>query len=700
MNSRFRLLSILIGLIASFSSPSFADVELPMGSLSGCPFVHNDAYDMSSLISTLKAQIGADLNGKNKCKQSLQAIVDNLSPLQDFYLTLDPQTKQRITRSVYSNSLTALNTRRLQLEAGSNTASPEYTLLLTQISSIETSNLFNQVDLESVRQLNQQSGEAYYRTQLLGYTSNVIATLNSTLRSNPDCIGNIGGWSSTLSAVLGGFSLASGLGVNPTAQLIGSAIGVGGQLVSLLQDSKARKSYNELVKLQNQQTLACTYYSIKKASCEYQRAYRVSQETAKLREFVRNRFAASYQGEYERFFVNRGRVKFLGDVFAMIAQMGSPLTLDQTIITSYLAAKSVDFTTLGDPPPANAADDVIKSWLLRAKAYGVSFSEFSNITGGPATLPEQYNAAVADIRSKKAIIISAERLIRANLSFIDLRRRLSSEFPNFRVNLVEMKAFLLTMQNSQLVPDGDKGTINAAYTLVTKLLEFWDVAYSVNGVENPNYEEEVVSKGGAIFEELAKGSVAQLTKQSVTSLAGKGIDRMSWAFGVIRNAYLNRDTESNLPLTSRFSEYQRDRDVLSNVIANYQAFSGAGTTFRDEQFTKPLKSFEDAFRKEMLSSLEYALSNHRGIPELTGQTAAQLCAMYSPSLVAMSKSGFFGSNSASQYAAVCQSRFKTLGMNRLVSTEDFVIDYADDCTYFTYNRQLEIQNLLAQLIKP
>jgi len=690
-------------LVALFilSGNAHADVELPLGNLSGCPFVHGDPYDLSPLLETLKAQLAAQLDNRNSCKQAIQSIVSNLSPLQDFYKTISPATKQRITKSIYANALVGLSERKLALEASGDFASLEYQSVAGQISSITSSELANEIDLESLKTINDQNTEAYYRNQLALYITNTLNAYNSTVRTNPQCIGSLGGWGTALSAVMGGFSVATGLGVNPSAQIIGAAVGAATQLITLLQDSKVRSAYNDLVRLKNQKTLACTYYSIKKASCEYRRAFRLSQDVSKLQQFLRNRFDATRIGEYERYFVNRGRIKRFGEVFALIAQMGSPLTLDQTLLNSYLAAKAVDFKNLGNPPDATASDDVIKGWLLRARAYGVSFSEI-NYNNGGVIIPirDQLKTAKDDIAAKKATILSAETLIRANLSFLDLRRSLSSEFPNIRMNANEAKTYLTLMKDSPLVIDTDKGTIDAAISLVGKLQDFLDVAISNGGVPNATYEDDVVAKGGAIFEELAKGSVAQLTKQSVLALGGKGIDRLGWAFGVIRNAFLNRDLDQHLPPEERFAEYQRNRDALADVIGNYQAFSGAGTTFRNEEFGKIVSSFESGFRKEMLQSLELALSGDDAIPELKSDTAAHLCAMYYPSLETMSRHGLFGDNRPAKILSECKEKFKKLPTNRLISDEDFTIDYSDDCTYFTYSREIEIQNLLAQLVKP
>jgi hypothetical protein len=696
----FPIRSVLLSTLI-FSQSVRAEVELPIGSIGGCPFIHEDAYDLAPILETLKAQLSTELNNRNKCKQSIQAIVSNLTPLQDFYKTLDPTTRQRITQQAYQDALNALNGRKIQLELAGDTSSTEYLTVISRIGTIEDSNLLNSIDLQTTQALSSQGIRADYRNQLLTYTSNVLNAYNDTARNHPECISSMGGWSTALSTVLGGFSIATGLGINPAAWVIGAAIGTGVQLVTLLQDSKVRASYNDLTRLKNYKTLACTYYSLKKASCEYQRAYLISQDTGKIRAFLRNRFGAGSEGEYERFFVNQGRIKFLGDLFALISQMGSPLTLDQTLLSSYLTAKAVDFKNLGDAPPATATDDVIKSWLLRARSFGVSYSEISIQTGSAIAVPlrDQLKNAIDDITSKLGTIASAEKLIRSNLSFLDLKRKIESDFPKANRYVLEMAKYLNLRRDSGLISNQEKGTIDGAITLLTLLNDFLDVAVENKGIKNATYEEDIVNKGGMIFEELAKGSVAQLNRQSVLTLSSKGTDRLGWAFGVIRNSYLNRDQEQNLPRADRFSEFQKNRNILSDVVGNYEVFAGPGTAFRNEEFSKSLSIFENSFKKEMLRSLDFAMTNQKGLPELKGQTAAHLCALYYPSLKNLSRSGVFGDNQAAEILKACQDTYKTLKMNLLVADEDFKIDYGNDCTYFQYTREMDIQNLLANLIR-
>lgn len=683
-----------------FTSIVKADFELPLGSISNCPFIQNDKYDISSVLETIKAQIATELEGRKSCKQELQRFLSSLSPLQDFYKTIDQSMKYKITHSVYANALSSLSSRKVALELKGDFNSLEYQNILNQIYTIESSNLLNAIDLQFIQENSQQDLEAYYRNQLLKHTSHILNIFGSTAKNRPECAGKLSGWEDILSTVLSGASVGAGLGLNPTAQILGAAAGISSQLVSSLQDSKIRKSYNDLIKLKNYKTLACTYYTVKKTSCEYQRAYLLSKDQNRLREYIKNKFRSDIIGEYERFFVNQGRIVNIGSVFSIIAQMGSPLTLDSELIQAYLNAKSIDFEKLGPPPSIDESDEVIKSWLIRAKAFGVSFRELNYQSGEIYSLKSQLQSALKDIENKKAVIQSSEKIMKENLSFLDLRRRLSAVSPHITNNVIEMISYFERLRNSDIVMPQDKPTLKAAESLLIKLKNFLLVTASSLDSDNGlnEYEREVISIGGLIFQELAKGSVAQLNTQSVLALSSKGTDRISWAFGAIRNGYLVLDQKGGIPLEERFSEYQKNHNFLSDVIANYNAFYGSGTTFRNEDIAKAISSFEGAFYKDIYNSLELSMDNDLGWKELRGKSASHLCALYSSTLSHLStKKSVFG-NKAEKLLKMCKANFKELELNGLVSQDNFKIDYANECSYFDYTRETEMQNLLSHLL--
>ncbi len=691
-------ISCLLAVIYSFNA--LAVVELPHDNLVGCPFYHEDMYDMSPILETLKGQIATDLNHKNSCKQTSQNILSNLLPLHDFYKSLDPAVKQKLAQSMYQNALQALVTSKMNLEMSGDTTSAQYVALSNQISIIEQADFNNTIELGGLRSDQQQNSEAYYKTQLLNYTSNLINSVNTAIKTNPGCIDSVIGVEQVLGAILGGFSLASGLSVNPVVSVIGASLGVGSQLLVLLQEHKMRSAHNDLLKLKNYKTLACTYYSIKKSTCEYKRALKVSKDAKKMREFFKNQFSSGHKGEYEKFFVSRGRITPIGDVFKVVTQMGSPLTLDMRILFSYLAAKAVDLNAVGNPPSSNSPTLVIKTWLLKAKTLGVSFQEYNLQTSLPIPLGEQLEAAITDIENKKSTIEAAEVLMLANPSFQDLKRKLSSDFPNIRQHVAAMEEYLQKTNDSDLINPMHRETLEAATILLRKLKDFLDVSLLFNAtsktITGDEYDRAIIEKGALLFKELAKGSVAQLTDQSVIALANRGNDRLNWAHNVIKNAYLDRDLK--LAEEERFFEFQKQRSAISEVMANYEAFTGAGTTFRNEEFSTATYTFEKSFRKQFLKSLEYSIRNKRGLDDLKGSTAAHLCALYSPSLSMISKEALLGDYQTGRFLKFCRENYKELPLNALVSDKNFTIDYENECSYFDYNRELEIQNLLSKLI--
>jgi hypothetical protein len=89
------------------------------------------------------------------------------------------------------------------------------------------------------------------------------------------------------------------------------------------------------------------------------------------------------------------------------------------------------------------------------------------------------------------------------------------------------------------------------------------------------------------------------------------------------------------------------------------------------------------------------MENKRGVSDLEGETARHLCALYFPSLRFLAKSN----KVANKLFSECSAKYQTLGTNRIVSDADFQIDYNDDCTYFKYHREIEIQNTLSRLLK-
>lgn len=732
---KYAIRSAAVFAICALGAPaSHADLELPRGSLAGCPFIHDDVFDLGPVLETLKVQLESRLDGKNKCLQSMQSIYSNLSGLQNFYASIDPAMKYKITQGVYSSAILSLERRRAVLESTGQSGSLDYATVLGQISALQSSALENEIGMQYSSAFTSTNQEALLRTQLLGYTSGLLNAYTATARTSPQCIDTMGGWNQALAAVFGGFSVATGMGMNPTAHIIGAATNTANQLILLLKDAKVRKAYNDLLRLKNYKTLACTFYSLQRATCEYRRALKVSGDFKSLQRFMINQFGdsslspavARYKEEYDRFLVNQGRIARIGEIFRSIAQMGSSLTLDQTLLGNYFMAKAVDFNRLppepAPPPPdgdgTSPAEEKVRTWLIAARAAGVSYREFVGL-GEQATLAQQFQQAREDIKTKKATIRSVDALLKKNRAFMDTRRYLSAAFPNAIELVGEMKRYLQEMSANPTIPGADRGTLIGATDLISKLEAFINLDANGTHPEPPAeelqdgitpYDWAVINAGVSIFKEIARGAIAQLTTtQSAFALAEKGQDRLTWAFQVIQNGYLRRDRSVNPPPAGwKFIEYSKRYNILADLMANSKPYTSRGKTFRSDDVLTAYETFKDGFKNEMLRSLELADradEANEGGPEdgrerLKGVTKAHLCALYVPILERVSDQGFFGGGRAARALADCRENHKTLESNHLVEERDFQIDYDDDCTYINYSREADLQDLIADLLKP
>jgi hypothetical protein len=317
----------------------------------------------------------------------------------------------------------------------------------------------------------------------------------------------------------------------------------------------------------------------------------------------------------------------------------------------------------------------------------------NNSTGETFSLEQQLVGALADIKVKRAIINSAESAFNKNKAFVDLRRRLTDGFPNILRNLNQMLDYLEGRNESGFVPVLDRGTLIGAINLLKTLKEFLTVSpYLADGSENPNYHTQLVREGKDIFMELADGSIPELNPQSLIAIWSRGTDRLRWAFGTIRNAYLNRDLTTGLPVEERFGEYIRNHNLLEDVVGNYDLYSAQGKANRKEPADAAVRTFKKGFRKEIIKSMELNFADGDGdLQELNGVTAAQYCALYGADLKDLGPRG----ERAYQH---CRAKYKTLGVNEIVSDKPYPINYDDPCTYFAYDREIQIQKILGDLL--
>jgi hypothetical protein len=257
MRSRrpFTIFLVLVISLTAFSLTSQAVVDLP-GTNSGCPFLHDDQYSLDSLMDTLKFQLNTKLNHDAECTAEINSVYSSLSRLQEFTRKIDPVTRQKITKDILTNTIKSLQSEKLQMEIQDGTSTSEYSGIVNMLSSAKSTLAQNEIDLEVIQAQAKEDNEAFYREQLMGFAADAISAYAKTLRMNPKCVDSMGGWSQLLGGLMSSFSAVTSLGINPTGQLIGSALAATSQLITLLADARVRKAYNDLIRQQNYKTVA------------------------------------------------------------------------------------------------------------------------------------------------------------------------------------------------------------------------------------------------------------------------------------------------------------------------------------------------------------------------------------------------------------------------------------------------------------
>ena len=102
-----------------------------------------------------------------------------------------------------------------------------------------------------------------------------------------------------------------------------------------------------------------------------------------------------------------------------------------------------------------------------------------------------------------------------------------------------------------------------------------------------SYISRVNAQGKILFEAMAEGAVAQISRQTVLTVGKTVQDRISRVFRLLEEEFLRDELrqcrEPSSPSNSiKYSEYKRDWSLLIRLATSYQMFSGSAKTFRSE----------------------------------------------------------------------------------------------------------------------
>lgn len=669
------------GLARSGSTYELSDEAI----FQNCPFRHNDRFSFDGLVGLVKSQLETKLQGNEACDAIIHQINDNISAIQQSFLQIDEGQRERIAIEIINDKLVDLHLALTLAEPGS----AQVLEIQNQISILEADLMFHQIDSTYKKELAKDQKELEAQKQVYSHINSIIVAMRN---APPGCIERLGSWQTLLPSAVGAASLATGYGHFAGQEALSAVLQIVSSVISLFQNRDVKKAISKLVSLENYEILACTYYSIKFTACEYSRAHRLSQDVDHILNLIERSYNTDRCGEYQRYFDHLRRFQRFRGVFDIIAEIGTPLTLNLSLINRYLQAlRSEPFSI--PSPPIEGTDAEIREWLNSVKRRGITFLEFGQ--NGPLDLEEQIAQAQEDIRKKIADIEFVEAELAKNPSFIDLRSDLDAKFPDLAEELSELieyfKAFLGFEGHLNPETNVDQrhwGSLLQTIEILETLEGFLAAepkAHTMDALED--YESQIKDKGLETFRVMTKHSIAQIDAQTVLLLGGKVRDRIHRSFSIIEQAYLKEDLFNAGRQGCSFSEYRRDQALEWELIQNYESFVGQGLVFRAEKISRAQNAFWDGFQGEIMDMIEMSFQPSSDLaPNLQGETSAHLCSLFADLLERTYR--------GRRILRKCKENYSELEILRYTDPSEVEIDYENACFYADYSREVQMQKIL------
>ena len=677
--------------------------------------MHNDRYsvEVNRLHALVKSQLVQKIEGNQACYGPLNNISQNLGAISTLFdYNTNPTLYEDINDEILNKQLLQLRLD-LMLEAqGSST----YLTIAQKIRQIEDRIYANEVNKGFNRDFFKESRDNKALSSTFTYMNNVISTMTSM---PPQCIELLGGWQTLVPTVLNSISSLSGISGFAYSAVIGSGLKLVSSLTIMLQDANVKLALRDVVKQKNNKILACTYFSIQNTACEYRRALRLSDQEQRIKDLINQKYRNQDTRIFDEFFTLLEHSRDFEAVFFEIAAMGSAISFDTNLINNYFLAKRsspesiLDEDDIGPPPDENDnsedAEKLRQAWLISVKERGISFQERNFM--GPLPLKAQIKQAIVDINLKISTIRSVEYVLTGKRSFIDLKHELDAN-PNLLSKVCRYIYFFKQALKDKIIPTEKKGVVAEALRIMVQLKNFLKINYDdfERVVLNPgnnsgeselvqSYQEymaKVNEQGKLLFEVMAEGAVAQISRQTVLTVGKKVQDRIARFFQLIEEEFLNDEIRQDQGQPPRYggikySEYKRDRALQLQVAFNYQNFAGSGKTFRAEDVDVALKSIEKGFSKEIKRMVKESLAtNSVYYPKLNGNTAAHLCSLFS---LFLGKKKIF-SGKSKRILNACKAKFSDLELLKIVEPKKMTILWDDPCFYYDYRRILTTQQSL------
>lgn len=659
-----------------------------------CSFVPRDDYSFSSIATSIKSQLETKLEGDRRCNSSFNQMHSSMLNIERLLAKdLDRKSAEEIYDETYSKYLLDLTQETLTLDPSSS----RYATLTAQVDALKLSLLENQYKLQLNKENLSSDKSVDFRRNLYSYSSGLFSAMNAT---PPECIDKLGGWDTMLPAVLrvGGMI---GSFLAPGVPILGFGLDAASQLAQLLQSADIKKAISNIERRRNEGIIACTYLSLQGTACELQRADRFAQNSAKIRDILMNRFPEGQNGEYEKFYKVMSLLPGIADILRSIGKMGSAVTLDNDLIYAYWAALRIDPDSIPRAPtsplPGESSDAFEtrqKLWLLDLKGRGIA-GPSTDSGGQPLPMQVQVENALVLIRGTKSNIEAVTSILKDTRSFLDLKEELIKKRMNIALEINFLYRFLQGFSELPELPKQYAGTFAIALRMTEALQNFLAITLK-DGEPLSAYEERVNVAGNRLFTEMSRGSISQITNQTVLMVPEKAYERFTRPFEVIEQYYTNQDIERrDDPEHASYTEFVIYKSLQIKVAKDYPILAGSGRTGRLEVYETTRESFEKGFKSEIKKMIKNALREQSDVlTNFEGQTSAHLCALFNRFLKKHDRG----------LLKECQRRHTHLDLMSVLGgvtrgKVQMEIEYDRACFYNDYKREENGQRILFERLK-
>lgn len=687
-------LSTWMAVVPSLSYAQNYQLDKTSDLLGSCGYIHTDKYSFNDVLVLIQEQLKNKLEKDHACSAPLAQLNSQLIEMDTYFnRKITEAEKKELAKNANKDYLVELESEMMLL----NPADPAQAARMETLQSLTDSVKQTSVTLGVEAQLAALEDKDKASTAIAQKWQNVYANSAAavtTLNSLPShCVDRLGGWKNMIPVVMKLASAAGPLVGGVAGPIISAGFEMGGQLAVLLRNNRLKSAISGTLRVQNSQIIACTYSVLQTNACELKRAKALMDDKQKITDLINQRVSNTKNAEYEAYYLQISKLGRVQRIFNDIGSMGSALTLDLELLARYFAAVRLDPKNITNIPDANASENEITNFLILMKARGASWSPY-NQNGGTLSLVQQLAEVTEIIKAAKGVITAAQDIMTKKQSFYDLKSEIIASNQYVTKELRSLKAYTKDYLDSGKLPPQYRADFATNERMLRKIDDFLSFDYiGTTDEEYLAYVEEINVKGRELFEEMSRGSIAQITAQTVLMVPNIAFKRFNRPFKNLEKYYLNNDiVHRDDPTYGSFTDFVITRSMQSK-FNTYPDFHGTSEAFRVDTYLAARQGLEKGFKREIIRMVKSAMEEKSDILEaFNGKTAAHLCALYAS----------FLKEESPQLFQKCQTDYTKLSLFPILAEanrpDSMKIDYNDPCFYNSFKQEEEGQRRLFEVL--